>query len=248
MTNQLITMKYSPLKINSFFLQKTSQKVRIMRDPIEYLGPRLKEIRLKSGLSLREVARQLQVSPSFVSQIENGKSQPSVATLYALAKLLSVPVDILFESQWNGETITDSKNLSDQVSRENFDTPTDAWEESRARISAVNPHNRSAIVMDSGVTWERLAATSENNVNFMEIIYEPGSESNETGEFMVHDGFEYGYALEGEIEVTIGDLVLSLPKGHSIGFDSSIQHKFRNNGLVPFRGIWFVHGCSAHKK
>ena len=52
-----------------------------MRDPIEYLGPRLKEIRLKTGLSLREVARQLQVSPSFVSQIENGKSQPSVATL-----------------------------------------------------------------------------------------------------------------------------------------------------------------------
>ena len=44
-----------------------------MRDPVAYLGPRLKEIRLKTGLSLREVARQLEVSPSFVSQIENGK-------------------------------------------------------------------------------------------------------------------------------------------------------------------------------
>jgi transcriptional regulator with XRE-family HTH domain len=72
-----------------------------MTDPIAYLGPRLKEIRMKTGLSLREIARQLNVSPSFVSQIENGKSQPSVATLYALAKLLSVPVDVLFESAGN---------------------------------------------------------------------------------------------------------------------------------------------------
>jgi len=217
-----------------------------MRDPIEYLGPRLKEIRMKTGLSLREVARQLEVSPSFVSQIENGKSQPSVATLYSLARLLGVPVDVLFESQWNGTIATDQKNSGDQVSRDNFDTPTEAWDESRARISAVNPHNRSVITMDSGVTWERLAATAEKDVNFMEIVYEPGSESNSSGQMMSHIGYEYGYALDGEIEVTIGDLVLSLAKGHSIGFDSAIPHKFRNNGLIPFHGIWFVHGSSGH--
>ncbi len=217
-----------------------------MRDPIEYLGPRLKEIRLKTGLSLREVARQLQVSPSFVSQIENGKSQPSVATLYSLARLLAVPVDILFESHWDGTLLPDEKHAADQVSRDNFNTPTDAWDESRARISAVNPQNRSVITMDSGVTWERLAATAEKNVNFMEIIYEPGSESNSSGEMMMHSGYEYGYALEGEVEVTIGDLVLSLAKGHSIGFDSSIPHKFRNNGLTTFHGIWFVHGGNTH--
>ena len=68
-----------------------------MTDAIAHLGSRLKEIRLKSGLSLREIARQLDVSPSFISQIENGKSQPSVATLYAFAKLLSVPIDVLFQ-------------------------------------------------------------------------------------------------------------------------------------------------------
>ena len=219
-----------------------------MRDPIEYLGPRLKEIRLKTGLSLREVARQLNVSPSFVSQIENGKSQPSVATLYAFARLLKVPVDVLFESQWNGRAVADAKLEAEQVSRSNFETPSDAWDESRARISAVNPSNRSLITMDSGVQWERLAATSEKSVNFMEIIYEPGAESNGSGELIVHDGYEYGYALQGEIEATIGDLVLTLSKGHSIGFDSSIPHKFRNNGTLPFHGIWFVHGCAGLKK
>lgn len=217
-----------------------------MSNPTQYLGPRLKEIRLKAELSLREVARQLDVSPSFISQIENGKSQPSVATLYSFARLLGVPIDVLFESQWDGR-IAPVADV-EPVSRNIFGTPSDAWDESRARISAVNPANRSLISMDSGVQWERLSATSENSVNFMEIIYSPGAQSNESGEMIVHEGYEYGYALEGEIEVAIGDLILTLSKGHSIGFDSSIPHKFRNLGAVDFHGIWFVHGCAAAAK
>ena len=218
-------------------------KEKVMADPIEYLGPRLKEIRLKTGLSLREIARQLDVSPSFVSQIENGKSQPSVATLYSLSKLLGVPVDVLFETA--GDPVAAPIKPYDvaEVERKKFDHPTEAWDSSRARISAVNPNNRSVITMDSGVTWERLAATSEESVNFMEINYAPGAETNKSGEMIFHDGFEYGYALEGELEVTIGDLVLQLAAGHSIGFDSSIPHRFRNTGTTSFRGIWFVHGC-----
>lgn len=216
-----------------------------MKDPIEYLGPRLKEIRLKTGLSLREIARQLDVSPSFVSQIENGKSQPSVATLYSLSKLLGVPVDVLFEAQGEVTPSPSKASTSQEVHRGQFDHPMDAWDSSRARISAVNPNNRSVITMDSGVTWERLAATSEPSVNFMEINYEPGAETNKSGEMIFHDGFEYGYALEGELEVTIGDLVLQLASGHSIGFDSSIPHRFRNLGSAPFKGVWFVHGCST---
>lgn len=215
-----------------------------MSDTIANLGSRLKEIRLKSDLSLREVARQLDVSPSFVSQIENGKSQPSVATLYAFAKLLSVPIDVLFQSA-GAPIVAPTKQNDKEVNRKNFEKPTDVWDRSKALISAVNPKNRSIITMDSGVTWERLAATSEESVNFMEIVYEPGAETNEFGEMIFHDGFEYGYALEGELELTIGDVMLHLSTGHSIGFDSSIPHRFRNTSSAKFRGIWFVHGCVA---
>jgi transcriptional regulator with XRE-family HTH domain/quercetin dioxygenase-like cupin family protein len=65
-------------------------------EPIVNLGAHLRDARLAVGLSLRELARQLGVSPSFVSQIENGKSQPSVATLYSLSQLLEVSIDRLF--------------------------------------------------------------------------------------------------------------------------------------------------------
>jgi transcriptional regulator with XRE-family HTH domain len=178
----------------------------LMTDSIAHLGSRLKEIRLKTGLSLREIARQLNVSPSFVSQIENGKSQPSVATLYALAKLLSVPVDVLFQGASDSGDGPKKENRS-EINRNNFENPTEAWDSSKARISAVNRNNRSLITMDSGVTWERLAATAEKSVNFMEINYAPGAETNKSGEMIFHEGFEYGYALEGELEVTICDII-----------------------------------------
>src|SRR3954449_11116887 len=66
---------------------------------MEGLGARLKELRRQAGLSLRELARQADVSPSLISQIENGKSRPSVSTLYSFARLLSVPVDELFDAE-----------------------------------------------------------------------------------------------------------------------------------------------------
>src|SRR6266699_790214 len=63
------------------------------------LGPRLRAIRLARGVGLRELARRLDLSPSSISQIETGKMQPSVRTLYAFAEELGVTVDeVLFAS------------------------------------------------------------------------------------------------------------------------------------------------------
>ena len=54
------------------------------------LGPRLRAIRLARGIGLRELARRLDLSPSSISQIETGKIQPSVRTLYAFASEFAV--------------------------------------------------------------------------------------------------------------------------------------------------------------
>ena len=47
------------------------------------------------GLSLRSVAQALGVSASLISQVETGKTQPSVSTLYAMANHLGVSLDEL---------------------------------------------------------------------------------------------------------------------------------------------------------
>src|SRR5216684_3536309 len=59
------------------------------------LGPRLRAIRLRQGVGLRQLARRLDLSPSSISQIETGKMRPSVRTLYALASEFGVTVDEL---------------------------------------------------------------------------------------------------------------------------------------------------------
>jgi uncharacterized cupin superfamily protein len=55
-----------------------------------------------------------------------------------------------------------------------------------------------------------------------------------------HAGSEYGFLLEGELEITVGFDVLMLHAGEALGFDSSQPHLFRNLGDTPARGIWFV--------
>ena len=64
-------------------MMQGSQTMAKVAEASSGLGPRLREIRLERGISLRELARRLDLSPSSISQIETGKMQPSVRTLYA---------------------------------------------------------------------------------------------------------------------------------------------------------------------
>src|ERR1700730_8651817 len=66
------------------------------------VGAQLREKRFEIGMSLRELARRLDVSPSLVSQIETGKIQPSVRTLYAIVSELGLSLDEIFELVGSG--------------------------------------------------------------------------------------------------------------------------------------------------
>jgi transcriptional regulator with XRE-family HTH domain/quercetin dioxygenase-like cupin family protein len=229
---------------------------------VNNLGPRLKNFRLRSGLTVRELARQVNVSPSFVSQIENGKSQPSVSTLYAFSQSLNVSVDDLFDDGAAGVDVVRTALAAVGLPAETrssaagpvhhgasavaFPTgdPAAAWRPSEYanRVSIVHPSHRSRLDMAAGVIWERLAATPEREVAFMEIVYEPGASSSDIGEVSSHLGYEYGYVVSGVLEVTIGHEVFTLQAGESLGFDSTIPHTLRNPGTERMQGIWFVHG------
>ena len=63
------------------------------------VGQRLRSERERHGVSLRELARRLEISPSALSQIETGRSRPSVGTLYAIVSELDMSLDELFGSQ-----------------------------------------------------------------------------------------------------------------------------------------------------
>jgi DNA-binding XRE family transcriptional regulator/quercetin dioxygenase-like cupin family protein len=60
------------------------------------LGERIRAERARKGFSLRGLARSVGLSPSLISQIETGKCQPSVSTLYAITTALGVSVQDVF--------------------------------------------------------------------------------------------------------------------------------------------------------
>lgn len=220
-------------------------------DPVVQLGSRLRDARVQSGLSLREAARQLGVSASFVSQMENGKSQPSVATLYSLAQLLGVSIDELFATHPIRRAAPGpATGVEGAISRSDLGSPADAWPEdvSGRRIAILRAEQRPRLVMDSGVIWEQLASNSDRNLDFMEIVYPPGSSSTNDGRMLRHTGTEYGYLISGTLNITFGFETFTLRAGESMSLDPAVPHLLTNPGPAVARGIWAVHHCAPERE
>jgi transcriptional regulator with XRE-family HTH domain/quercetin dioxygenase-like cupin family protein len=60
------------------------------------IGERLREARRLRGVTVRGLARAIDVSASLISQIETGKSSPSVSTLYAITTALGISIEDVF--------------------------------------------------------------------------------------------------------------------------------------------------------
>ena len=119
------------------------------------LGGNLRRARLERGLSLRALARQLDVSPSLVSQIETGRNQPSVRTLYAMVSKLGVSLDDVFQL---GDDEVEAPAASDNAG---------------AAGTVQRADERSAIDLETGVSWERLTTHDVPGVEFLHSSTRP---------------------------------------------------------------------------
>jgi transcriptional regulator with XRE-family HTH domain len=202
---------------------------RARRTTPEYgeMGDRLRAERLAHGLSLRELASRLGVSPSLISQVETGRATPSVSTLYAIASELGVSLDDLL---FNGRPAGTRGMRA-------------GGREASARPEPVQRADaRKRIQLASGVTWERLTTLSEPGVEFLHVVYDVGGASSPASTFQRHAGHEWGYVISGTLHVTIAFEDYVLGPGDSISIDSSIPHRLWNDGDEPVHGIWFVLG------
>lgn len=69
------------------------------------IGKKLKERRLERGLSVRKAAALAEITPSMLSQMENGQANPSINTLRAVARVLELPLYELFRSEESAEIV-----------------------------------------------------------------------------------------------------------------------------------------------
>lgn len=74
-------------------------------DPSEFVGKRLRRLRDRRGLTLRELAKASDLSVNTISLIERGKSSPTIATLHKLATALGVMLADLVEEESNKRVI-----------------------------------------------------------------------------------------------------------------------------------------------
>ncbi len=216
------------------------------------VGGRIRDRRLARGISLRQFARDLDVSASFISQLETGKTQPSVATLFAICAELDIATDELFDNGAptdapafggpRGEG-TDAENNAWRTTSSFGGAPGSSGEEPSREASGgtsplVHVDQRKVLVLDSGVTWESLTSTRNGKTDFMFVRYAVGGSSTMEGRLIRHVGNEYGYVISGTLEITLGFDTYRLSAGDSISFDSSRPHRLANVGDVPVEAIW----------
>jgi transcriptional regulator with XRE-family HTH domain len=205
-----------------------------MGDPkVPPIGPRIRAERARREVTIRALARVIGVSPSLISQIETGKSQPSVSTLYGITSTLGLSLEDLFDASDADETA--EPPAADQAGLRYLRSD---------RVKGVGPHvspdERELLTLESGVTWERLGLVPNHHVEFLLVTYQPGSASAPDGRLMRHSGTEYAYLISGELELTLGFDKYPLVPGDSACFESTRPHAYHNHGDVPAIGVWFV--------
>ena len=186
------------------------------------LGVRLRDYRDSASISVRELARRIDVSPSLISQVEHGKVTPSVETLYRIANELGLSVGDFF-----GDRKDAAANGKAKEAIENHEVV--QRKETRKRVQ-----------LAGGVTWERLAPTAGDRVEFLHVIYEVGSESCPKDSMLRHGGREYACLLTGRLGLKIGFDEVELGPGDSIAFDAQLPHRLWTIGNRPATAIWVI--------
>jgi transcriptional regulator with XRE-family HTH domain len=193
------------------------------------LGGRIRERRLRAGVGLRCLARDVGVSPSLVSQIELGRTAPSVATLYAIVTRLGISLDELFLV--GNAAPAEDEDVPNAYGR--WQAPSDG--------PVLRGANRLRLQWATGVCWERLTASDDRRVDFVRCTYPVGGESAPADAMMVHGGAEYGLVVSGRCGASLADEHYELAPGDSIVFDARTPHRIWNLG-EPMVSVWVVVG------
>ncbi|WP_234354744.1 helix-turn-helix domain-containing protein [Streptomyces sp. NRRL WC-3618] len=207
-----------------------------MSSAVPPMGARIRQARLERGVSLRGLAREIGVSASLVSQIETGKSQPSVSTLYAITTALALSVESLFDA--SQDTVRESPSVVGATVTHAL--AAFAADPGRRIGPLVGTGERETIELDSGVMWERLGHVPGTDADFLLVTYRPGGSSSSSGGLMRHAGTEYGYLTGGELVLTLGFDEHVLRPGDAVCFESTTPHRYRNDSAEPAVGVWFV--------
>jgi transcriptional regulator with XRE-family HTH domain len=162
-------------------------------------------------MSLGDLAAIVNTSRSFLSQVEQGKTLPSLGTLKAIAAALTVTVGSLIDEP------------------QDVDAGPVVRAGERSKIDQLQP----------GIAIEALTHKDIHKIMQPMILkLEPNATSGH--ERYVHKGQEFAHVLSGQVDLEIEGAVHHLEVGDSIYFDSSRPHRFMNPTSQETHVLWVV--------
>jgi len=173
------------------------------------VGEKIRELREKKGFSLQDMANRTGYTSALLSQVENHFISPPLGALIKIAKALEVKVGTFF------------------------------GEEPRASCAIVRRDERKHISrfaskegVSYGYSYESLGFDKKDRqMEPFLITLEPATVKSE--KLSTHDGEEFIFVLEGEMEAILGGHKDVLHAGDSIYYDSTIPHKVQCHRDIP---------------
>ena len=80
------------------------------------VGERIKMFRAEKKLTLRDLSKKADISISFLSDIENGRCNPSLERLKDIAAALNVPIIVLLDENINNKELSPEQKIKNAVS------------------------------------------------------------------------------------------------------------------------------------
>jgi transcriptional regulator with XRE-family HTH domain len=184
------------------------KKAKVVQTSEGRIGLKMKHMRLLKGLTLKELAGLAHCSESMLSRIENGSANPSIKTMHRVALALNVPVSGLFQGTDDDDHI---------VLRQGERPTVQAGQGKGHKLEALIPSRRGNLL--SGYI---------NDI-------EPGGGSEG---IIKHEGEEFGYVLDGELDLTVDKKKYRLRPGDSFHFRSERPHSYVNSRKKVARILW----------
>jgi transcriptional regulator with XRE-family HTH domain len=173
------------------------------------VGEKIRELRESKGLSLQDMANRTGYSSALLSQVENHFISPPLGGLIRIAKALEVKVGTFFGDEPRESYAIVRKDERKHISR--F--------ASKEGVSY-------------GYSYESLGFDKKDRqMEPFLVSLEPATVKSE--KLSSHDGEEFIFVLEGEMEAILGDHKDVLHAGDCIYYDSTIPHKVQCHREVP---------------
>jgi len=165
------------------------------------IGKKIRQLRRKLNLSLRDLAEYSGTSASAIHKIESNSMVPSIAVLIKIAQALKKNVSY-FIGEGNGVS----------------------------QVVHVRPEDRGVLyVKNSKLTVENIASTvSECQLEATLLRIKKGGTSGEIT--LIHPGEEIKFCLKGKMEYTIEKNKFILGPGDCLHFKSELPHSWKNVG------------------